>query len=94
MGFNMDQRRAGYFDTAARKKTVSLTINSDLEQRARAAKINLSQVAEQAVAMKLEEITKVALEAAARMDLLAYNEFIEKHGLFADHLREYEGSAD
>jgi antitoxin CcdA len=90
----MDQRRAGYFDTAARKKTVSLTINSDLERRARAAKINLSQVAEQAVAMKLEELTKASLEAAAHADLSAYNEFIEKHGLFADHVREYEQAAD
>jgi antitoxin CcdA len=73
---------------------VSLTINSDLERRARGAKINLSQVAEQAIATKLEELTKASLEAAARADLLAYNDFIEKNGLFADHLREYEETAD
>jgi antitoxin CcdA len=91
---DMDSRQHGYFDVSARKKTVSLTINADLERRARAAKINLSQVAEQAVATKLEEVTRAALEAGAREDLLAYNAFVREHGVFADHVRQYEDSAD
>ena len=90
----MDGHRIGYFDTTARKKTVSVTINSDLERRAKAAKINLSQVAEQAVAIKLEEVTRASLEAGARSDLLAYNEFLQEHGLFADHVRRQEDVAD
>jgi post-segregation antitoxin (ccd killing protein) len=66
---------------------VSITMNSDLDRCAKAAKINISQVAEEAVAEKLKEITRAELEAGALLDILAYNAFVEEHGVFAEHVR-------
>jgi antitoxin CcdA len=81
--------RATLYDRSASKKTVSLTINSDLNRRVKEAGINASQVAEEALAERLKQVTRTALLEAARADIDAYNAFIEEHGLFADVVREH-----
>ena len=88
----MIPERAALYDRSASKKTVSLTINSDLNRRVKEAGINASQVAEEALAERLKQVTRAALLEAARADIEDYNAFIEEHGLFADAVREhYEG---
>jgi antitoxin CcdA len=77
------------FNPAARKRTVSLTLNGDLYAKAKARGINASQVAEAALADALA--ARVAAEARSEIerDLAAYNAYVEKHGSPAEMLREY-----
>lgn len=77
------------FDSAARKRTVSLTLNGDLYAKAKARGINASQVAEAALAEALA--ARVAQEAKGEIerDLAAYNAYVEKHGSPAEMLREH-----
>lgn len=82
------------YDPSARKRTVSLTLNADLYVQARKAGINLSQVAEEAIAQALAQ--RLAKQAAAeiREDLDAYNKFVAEHGSFAEMAREYYAAQD
>jgi antitoxin CcdA len=86
----METSRMAFYDRTAGKKTVSLTINSDLNRRLKAAGINASQVAEEALAMRLEQVEREVLAKAARADIESYNAYIAEHGLFADMLRDQE----
>jgi post-segregation antitoxin (ccd killing protein) len=73
------------YDVGARKRTVSLSLNADLYAKARCAGINLSKVAEQALAHRLVEQAK----ADIHQDLSTLNAFIEEHGSFAEMVREH-----
>lgn len=86
--------RRDFYDRSAGKKTVSLTINSDLTRRAREAGINASQVAEEALAVRLEQQMRESLAKAAAADIETYNVYVETHGLFADMVREHERDGD
>lgn len=82
------------YELRAAKQTVSLTLNSDLYSKARALGINISQIAEQAVA---DAYTRLRAEALAReiaRDLAATAEYAEKHGAFAEHVRAHYGVGD
>ena len=89
----MIARRREFYDRSAGKKTVSLTINSDLTRRIKEAGINASQVAEEALAARLEQQMCEELAKSARADIEAYNAYIEQHGLFADMMRHEEDDA-
>ena len=82
------------FDPAAKKRTVSLTLNGDLYAKAKAEGINASQVAEaalaEALAARLTEKVRVEIE----QDLAAYNAYVEKHGSPAEMLRDYLAERD
>lgn len=82
------------YDAGARKRTVSLTLNADLYARAKASGINLSKVAEealaQALAQRLAEQAKVDIDR----DLQALNAFVEAHGSFAEMVREHYATVD
>ena len=86
----MITNRSAFYDQSASKKTVSLTINSDLNRRVKEAGINASQVAEDALAERLEQVTREALAKAAQADIEAYNAYVSEHGLFADTVRDHE----
>ncbi len=86
----MTLERMAFYDRSAGKRTVSLTINSDLNRRLKAAGINASQVAEEALAARLEQVSRENLAKAARADIESYNAYIEEHGLFADTVRDHE----
>lgn len=77
------------YDTRAPRRTVSLTINGDLMTKARAEGINASSVAERAIAAELTERRRERLREELRRDAANYDAYVEKHGSFADHLREY-----
>lgn len=75
----------------APKQTVSLTINSDLMARIRAMGINASRIAEEGLAREVERLRRAEIEAEVRQDLAAIAAYEQKHGSFADHVREYYG---
>jgi antitoxin CcdA len=50
--------RTPLFDPTARRKTVSLTLNSDLVAKARGAGINLSRIAEAAIAAEFQRVDR------------------------------------
>ena len=81
-------------DVKAAKQTVSLTINSDLYAQARTLGINASQVAEEALVQEVSRRKTERLKAEIRQDLEAMNAYIDKHGSFADMVREHYREQD
>jgi post-segregation antitoxin (ccd killing protein) len=82
------------YDTGARKRTVSLTVNADLYTKAKGAGINLSKVAEEALAQALVQRLAVQARADVRQDLAALSAFVEAHGSFAEMVREHYATID
>ena len=82
------------FEPKAAKQTVSVTLNSDLYAKARSVGINASRVAEQALAVAYAERLRETLGADMQVDLAALEQYAEKHGSFADLVREHYGPDD
>jgi antitoxin CcdA len=82
------------FDPSAKKRTVSLTLNSDLYAKAKAQGINASQVAETALAQALTSRLAEKVRAEIEQDLAAYDAYIDKHGSPAEMLRDYLAERD
>jgi post-segregation antitoxin (ccd killing protein) len=80
--------RIALFDAAARKRTVSLTINSDLYAKTKAAGINASRVAEEALADALRTRQAEMLRDEIRRDQLALARYVAEHGDPVTELRE------
>jgi len=75
------------FDMAAKKRTISVTVNGDLYAKAKLQGINASQVAEDALAEALATRVSQKIRAEIQQDLIAYNAYIEKYGSPAEMLR-------
>ncbi|MGD9888360.1 MAG: type II toxin-antitoxin system CcdA family antitoxin [Halothiobacillaceae bacterium] len=77
------------YDESAAKQSANLSINSDLLRQARELKLNISRAAEE----KLAELVRAEKERQLREELAesfkAYNEFVDKHGLFSDGMRTF-----
>jgi antitoxin CcdA len=86
--------RDSLYDASARKRTVSLTLNSDLYAKAKGAGIKLSKVAEEALAQALAERLAEQVKAEIRQDLEAFNAFVEAHGSFPEMVREHYATID
>jgi len=75
------------FDETAGRQATHVSINRDLLRQARALKINISRVTEE----RLVELVRVEKERQLREELAesfrAYNEHVEKYGLFSDGMR-------
>ena len=82
------------FDESAARRTVSLTLNSDLYARAKEAGINVSRVAEQALAGAFAEKAREALRAQMAEDIRALDAFAEKYGSFTDEMEAWEATLD
>ena len=82
------------YEPAAKKRTVNLTLNSDLHAKAKVRGINISQVAEAALAQALVASIREQARADIEKDMAAYNAYIEKHGSPAEMLREYLAERD
>ena len=78
----------------AAKQTVSVTLDSELYARAKQFGINASRVAEEALAREVERHQAELLKAEIRRDLEACNAYTEKHGLFADLVRDHYRDPD
>jgi post-segregation antitoxin (ccd killing protein) len=77
------------FDGSAPKRTVSLTLNSDLYANARSAGINISKVAEDALAVAYIDQRRAKLTAEIQKDIAAAESYAQSHGSFADFVREH-----
>jgi post-segregation antitoxin (ccd killing protein) len=77
------------YESKAPKQTVSVTVNSDLYAKAKGLGINVSQVAEQAVADAYSKKRAEALAAEIEADLAAAAEYAETHGAFGDFVRAH-----
>jgi antitoxin CcdA len=82
------------FDTRARRKTVSLTINADLIEKAKAAGINASRTAEAALEQALRQHYREKSRQEFSRDLRAMEDYVDKHGNPNDEWREMCRDAD
>lgn len=81
--------RQPLFDPPAKRKTVRLNLNSDLYARAKTHGVDVSQVAETALAEALAARSAGEMRADIEKDLAAYNAYTDKHGYPAEMLRDY-----
>lgn len=78
------------YNAQAPKKPTNLSINSDLLKKARELNIdNLSAVLEQALAERVKERQRERWLTENREAIAAYNEHVDKHGVFSDGLRNF-----
>lgn len=77
------------FNSAAPKKPTNLSINSDLLQKAKNLKINLSATLENALTQIVKEKQEQEWLAANKKAIKNYNELIEKNGVFNKELRSF-----
>jgi antitoxin CcdA len=76
-------------DTKAPKKATNLSINADLLNRARELEINLSATLEQALVEVLKQRQRERWLTENRDAIAAYNDHVEKHGVFSDGVRTF-----
>jgi len=68
------------YNSAAARRAVNISLNSDLVTRARAARLNLSSIAEAAIARALaEDVTRRFDQQIAR-SVAEYHEYLAEHG--------------
>jgi post-segregation antitoxin (ccd killing protein) len=73
---------------------VSLTLNADLYAQIKSAGINLSKVAEEALAEALAQRLAEQARVDINQDLQAFNAFVEAHGSFAEMVREHYATVE
>ena len=73
--------RTPLFDPAARKRTVSLTLNADLIEKARAVGLNLSRVAEAAITEEYRRVDRERWETEWREAVRWADAYVAAHGL-------------
>lgn len=73
MGLNRGglMRRRPLYDQNARKRTVSITVNGDLWDRAKALGLNLSEIAETAIGAAFVEKEKACIQAEIDQEMEA-----------------------
>ena len=76
------------YDINAPKKATNLSVNSDLLNKARGLKINLSATLEQALAIQVKRTVREVWLSENREAIEALNELTNKNGLFSDSFRE------
>ena len=77
------------YDTRAPKRAANLSINADLLSKARELNINLSATLEQALIEALRKRARDQWVAENKSAMEAYNEYVDKHGVFSDGLRSF-----
>ena len=80
---------ADLYDLAAPKKATNLSINSDLLEKARGLKVNLSAILEQALSNKLKSVEAEKWKRENKAAVEAYNEFVAENGCLSDEYREF-----
>jgi antitoxin CcdA len=77
------------YDLQAPKKATNVSINSDLLQKARKLKINLSATLESAIEEKLKVIEAEQWRKDNKQSIEKYNDFVEENGLLSDEHRAF-----
>jgi len=79
--------RRGKAPVSVSKRATNVSVRSDLLLEVREAGINLSATLERALVQELAEIKRRKWREDNREAIQAYNEHIEKHGVFSDDVR-------
>jgi antitoxin CcdA len=79
--------RVALYDTGAAKRPVNLTLNGDLVARARAEGLNLSALAEEAVAAALAWRARERLAAEIAQGCRAHEQYLAAYGSLGDAVR-------
>jgi antitoxin CcdA len=82
------------YDSKSAKQTVSVTLNSDLYAKAKGLGINVSKVAEEAIAQEYASRRSEQLRAELERELIAIEKYEEEHGSFSEMARAYFGEDD
>jgi len=77
------------YDTKALKKATSLTINTDLLQKAKEYKINLSDTLEKQLIILIKEYEKQKWLKENKEAIMEYNNKIDSSGTFSDTFRKF-----
>jgi antitoxin CcdA len=77
------------YDLQAPKKATNVSINSDLLQKARELKVNLSATLESAIEEKLKVIEAEQWREDNKQSIEKYNDFVEENGLLSDEHRTF-----
>ncbi|NKX03366.1 type II toxin-antitoxin system CcdA family antitoxin [Alteromonadaceae bacterium A_SAG5] len=77
------------YDIHAPKKATNLSLNSDLLQKARDLKVNLSATLEQALKDKLKSVEEERWKKENKVAIAAYNEFVAENGCIGDEYRNF-----
>lgn len=77
------------YDIHAPKKATNLSLNSDLLQKARDLKVNLSATLEQALKDKLKNVEAEKWKKENKAAIAAYNEFVAENGCIGDEYRNF-----
>jgi len=77
------------YDTHAAKRPANLSVNGDLLAKAQELDINLSATLTQALVNALREKLKAKWLAENRASIDAYNDHVERHGVFSDGQRNF-----
>lgn len=82
------------YDPDAAKRPVNLTLNSDLAARARAEGLNLSALAEAAIAAELARIARRKFDAEIAEASRAHDEYLAEYGSLGDAIRDMLDAAE
>lgn len=77
------------YNTQAPKRPANLSVNEDLLTKARELDINLSTTLEQALTAALREKQRARWLTENQAAIKAYNDHVDKHGVFSDGLRSF-----
>ena len=77
------------YNTQAPKRAANLSINADLLSKAKELDINLSATLEQALIEALRKRQRDQWVAENQAAIEAYNEHVDKQGVFSDGLRNF-----
>ena len=77
------------FNKNAPKQATNLSINSDLLNKARGLKINLSATLEQALTIQVRNAERELWAEENKEAIQALNELADKNGLFSDSFRDF-----
>lgn len=73
----------------SRKKAANLSVDTDLLERAKRLKLNLSQVFETGLSEAIRQRQREEWLKKNRAAIEAYNVYVDKHGVFSDGLRSF-----
>jgi antitoxin CcdA len=75
------------YDPQASKRPVNVSLNSDLVARARAEGLNVSALAEEALAAALSRIAQEKFEAEIAQACRAHEQYLAEYGSLGDAVR-------
>lgn len=77
------------YDKNIKKKATNISINSELLEKAKKYKINISATVEKTLEKLIVEYEKANWEKQNKEAIDEYNKRVKKQGLFSDHFRNF-----